>query len=331
MLGGFLALLTAATFAFNNACARRAILSGSVIQGLMITVPWGIPFFLLGAALTGTLDELAGLSGSAFVWFALAGVTHFACARYCTYRSHHAIGATLAAPISQFDIVITLFMALFLLGESLTPLRIFAIVLLVAGPLIAQYRPKKNKAPERTAESEKTAIKFQPRLAEGYFFAALTAIFLSFSPIFVKLGIDEIGAAGSFVGPLISYAAATAVVAGLVIATGQLGHAMAVPREAAKWFHFAGLTVCIAHALRYAAISLVPVSVAAPIMRLSHIFRLIFAWLINREHEVFSPRVVTGTIVSLIGALLISLSTELVISVLQPSDQIADVLRWRWP
>ena len=30
MLGGFLALLSAATFALNNACVRRGVLSGSV-------------------------------------------------------------------------------------------------------------------------------------------------------------------------------------------------------------------------------------------------------------------------------------------------------------
>jgi drug/metabolite transporter (DMT)-like permease len=327
VLGGFLALLTAATFAFNNACARRAVLSGTVIQGLMITVPYGVPFFLLAALVSGTLGQLFAMSQGAAIWFALAGVTHFACARYCTYRSHGAIGATLAAPVSQFDMVITLALALLVLGESLTPVRIFAILLLIAGPGIARHNPSS----EGDGKPDKAKPKFEPRLTEGYFYAALTALFLGVSPIFVRLGMQEIGTAGSFVGPLVSYIAATVVVVGLVLATGQLRHAMAVPREAVKWFNLAGFTVCCAHAFRYAAFALVPVTVAAPIMRLSHVFRIFFAWLINRDYEIMTPRVLLGTAVSLAGALLISLDTELIIRMLSLPESAANVLRWRWP
>ena len=41
MLGGFLALLSAATFAFETATARRGVLTGSVAQALSVTVPLG--------------------------------------------------------------------------------------------------------------------------------------------------------------------------------------------------------------------------------------------------------------------------------------------------
>ena len=41
MLGGFIALLSAATFAFNNASMRRGVLTGSVLQAMAITVPIG--------------------------------------------------------------------------------------------------------------------------------------------------------------------------------------------------------------------------------------------------------------------------------------------------
>ena len=46
MLGVVLAALSAATFAFNNASARRGVLTGSVAQALAITVPIGVPMFL---------------------------------------------------------------------------------------------------------------------------------------------------------------------------------------------------------------------------------------------------------------------------------------------
>ena len=53
MLGVVLAALSAATFAFNNASARRGVLTGSVAQALAITVPIGVPMFLLAALTTG--------------------------------------------------------------------------------------------------------------------------------------------------------------------------------------------------------------------------------------------------------------------------------------
>ena len=46
---------------------------------------------------------------------------------YCNYRATRAIGTNLVAPVQQFNLIITLAMALWLLGEYLTPLKIFGI------------------------------------------------------------------------------------------------------------------------------------------------------------------------------------------------------------
>ena len=51
LFGGLLALLSAATFAFNNASLRRGVLTGSVAQAMAVTVPIGFPIFLLAALL----------------------------------------------------------------------------------------------------------------------------------------------------------------------------------------------------------------------------------------------------------------------------------------
>ena len=49
MLGGFLALLAAATFGLNAVATRRGVLTGTVAQGLAITVPIAVPiFFVVG-------------------------------------------------------------------------------------------------------------------------------------------------------------------------------------------------------------------------------------------------------------------------------------------
>ena len=46
MLGALLALASAATFGLNNAAVRRGVLTATVLQGMAITVPMGLPFVL---------------------------------------------------------------------------------------------------------------------------------------------------------------------------------------------------------------------------------------------------------------------------------------------
>src|SRR4029079_10913367 len=95
VLGVVLAALSAATFAFNNASARRGVLTGSVAQALAITVPIGVPRFLLVALTTGQLGALSHCPGEAIGLLALAGVLHFVVGRYGNFRAAQAIGANL--------------------------------------------------------------------------------------------------------------------------------------------------------------------------------------------------------------------------------------------
>ena len=83
--------------------------------------------------------------------------------------------------------------------------------------------------------------------------------------------------------------------------------------------------------LRYMALVLAPVSVVTPIQRLSLVFRLYFSRIINPQHEVFGGRIVAATVVSLVGALALSVSTEIVQSVLPLPDWARTFLNWHWP
>ena len=86
MLGVVLAALSAATFAFNNASARRGVLTGSVAQALAITVPIGVPMFLAAVIATGNLGRVSHFSSQALGLLALAGVLHFVVGRYGNFR-----------------------------------------------------------------------------------------------------------------------------------------------------------------------------------------------------------------------------------------------------
>jgi len=343
VLGGFLALLSAATFAFETATARRGVLTATVAQALSITVPLGVPIFFVVAAAFGALGTVLGFSTEAIVYLALAGVLHFVWGRYCNYRASKAMGANLVAPVQQCNMLVTLGLAIWILGEHLTPLRVLGIGLVVLGPALT-YDRKRGKTSEAKASDTKptdtiagapieteTRKLFQPNYAEGYLFALLSSTGYGISPVLVRLALENKGLESSLGGGLISYTAATLAFALILLLPGQWSHVRALDRGAAKWFAISGVCVCFAQMLRYMALVLAPVSVVTPIQRLSLVFRLYFSRIINPEHEVFGGRIVLATIVSLAGALALSASTELVQSVVPLPDWAKTFLNWHWP
>ena len=82
---------------------------------------------------------------------------------------------------------------------------------------------------------------------------------------------------------------------------------------------------------RYMALAVAPVSVVTPIQRLSLVFRIYFGWIINPKHEVFGGRIVAGTVLSLLGAVALSVSVGDVRKSCRCRPALANVLGWHWP
>jgi len=344
VLGALLALLSAATFAFNNASVRRGVLTGTVAQAMAITVPLGVPLFFLAALATGHLGAVLEFSPKALAALSLAGILHFVWGRYCNYRATRAIGANLVAPIQQVHLIVSLSLAIWLLGEELTALRIVGIALVLIGPSITlgeeKNAPPAAAAPpaERVVSDTKiTAIEadipagFAPRYAEGYMFSLLSATGYGLSPILVRVGLEGKGLGASLAGGLVAYLAATAVMALVLLWRGNFRHALAVKAEPAKWFTLSGFLVCLSQMFLYMAMSIAPVTVVSPVTRLSLLFRLYFARWLNPRHEVFGGPVVLATIVSLAGAVALSLSAEIIQSLVPLPDALGALLHWHWP
>jgi hypothetical protein len=81
----------------------------------------------------------------------------------------------------------------------------------------------------------------------------------------------------------------------------------------------------------YGAMSIAPVTVVSPINRLSILFRLYFSRLLNPRHEMFGGSMILGTLVSLAGALALSLTTDVLSNALPLPPSVVAMLHWRWP
>jgi uncharacterized membrane protein len=330
LLGGFLALISAASFAAESATVRRGVLTASVAQAMAITIPLGVPIFVVVLAIFGSFGSVLAFTPMAVLWLSLAGIVHFVWGRYCNYRASKAVGANLVAPVQQLSLPLTLVLSIWILGEYLTPLRVFGILLVFLGPALAYEREKKTDAPAAAAAPDERKG-FEPKYAEGYFWGLMSATGYGVSPILVSLGLEARGLEISLAAGLISYIAATATFSVILLWPGQIRHVRTLQPEAAKWFVISGVFVCAAQMFRYMALAVAPVAVVAPIQRISVLFRFWFARMFNPQHEVFGGKMVVATIVSLTGALALSVSTEMVQSFLPLPDRVVSILNWRWP
>jgi drug/metabolite transporter (DMT)-like permease len=325
VLGGLFALLAAATFAWTNAAVRRGVRSGTVTQATTISIPSGVPIFLAALMLTGQPGILFELPLRSVLIFAAVGISHFCVGRYCNYRSLNAIGNNLAGPVMQFNLVVSLGLAIFFLGETLTPLRILGIALIVAGPMIVSRERVRGGA---QARQKLTAdVLFTPRFAEGYFFAFLAAVCYGASPALIRYAANDRGLAAGLAGGVIAATAATGLMLLLLLIPGQWRELRATQPEAAKWFLSSGMMVYVSQIFAYMAVSIAPVTVAAPIIGLANVFRLHFARWLNPQHEVFGPEVVIATACSFLGVVALSLSLD----VLPVPDAWRPLLEWSWP
>jgi uncharacterized membrane protein len=324
MIGGLLALLSAVTFAYANATVRRGVITGTVIQAVAISLPVGLPLFLLAMWPTGGFAELTGFDTRAVVLLIVAGISHFAVARYCNYRATKAMGANLVAPIQQYSLVITLVLAVVWLGEAVTVLRVFGIIFVVAGPALTLGPNKKAAAVPAPVGT------FEPAYGEGYLFALLSAVGFGISPILVGMAFSDKGLAAGIAGGFISYLAATVFFLLLLLLPGQWKSFRTINRDTAKWFVISGIAVAISQMTRYMALAIAPVSVVSPIQRLSLIFRIYFGAILNPQHEVFGGRIIAGTVISLLGAVALSVSVDGLVQALPLPAPLAVLFGWSW-
>lgn len=368
MLGGLIALLAAASFGFNNAAIRRGVLSGTVLQAMAITVPMGVPFLLIIAILTGQIQNIGNFPMASYLWLASAGVLHFVWGRYCNYRSTRAIGGNLSGPWKQSNLILALILAIILLGETLTPLKVAGIALIVAGVMAttkaARIAKKKAEADqkereaaealsrdnaaeasieaeaveaataeavEKTAESTKEKPEFKPNFTEGYTFALLSATGYGISPVMVRMGLEDIGPSFSIVGALISYFSAAVVVGCIIFFGRQAAHIREMNGTAIRWFSLAGMLVGISQMLRYVALSIAPVTVVTPIQSTSNMFRVLFAWFINKEHEVFGKWIFIGMFMTMFGVIALTVSTEMVLEYIPLPELLRSFAEIEWP
>ncbi|MCG6901268.1 MAG: EamA family transporter [Rhodobacter sp.] len=296
MGGALLAFASAAFFGLNNAAARRGVIKGSVLQGMAVTVPLGVPIFVAFALVMRGFQALADWQLSTWLWMALAGVVHFVIGRYGNYKATQLLGATLSTPVQQLSILVALVLGFLFLDETVNTVNLIGILLVIFGPLLLVRRRK-------AVTGKGQAKGFEPQYLPGMFWGAVCAFGYGTSPLFIALALRNDGSlADGVAGGLVSYVTATLVVAGLLALAGGRRALGGFDKGSTRWFLASALFVALSQLFRYLALAIAPISVVVPIQRLSVVFRLLFNAVINREHEIFDGWVIFSILLAVAGA-----------------------------
>jgi uncharacterized membrane protein len=308
----------------NNATIRRGVLKATVLQGLAITVPLGVPIFATFALFMGGYQALAAWSLPSWLWMSAAGVVHFVIGRYGNYKATQTLGSTLSTPVQQLSILIALVLAIVFLNEQITGLKIVGIGLVMVSPVIMVHRRKQAISVAETKD-------FTPHYGAGIFWGAVCAFGYGVSPLFIVLGLGAEGTlADSAGGVLVSYLAASLVVVGLVIVAGGRAYMLGLDGGSRGWFLISTLFVALSQMFRYMALAIAPVTVVVPIQRLSVVFRILFNAVLNREHEILDGWVIGGIAVAVVGTLALTMDIQVALDWLPLSAGLEAMLSWEW-
>ena len=281
------ALGTAVAFAASTVLVRVGVRGSSPFTALVVTM--GVNVIILWTLSLIRYDVVVDLW--AWRWFVLAGVFAPALGRLANYVGIQRIGVNLVSPISNTNPMISVVLAVVFLGERLPPSGYAGVLLAVGGAVVL--------ATVRGTET----VRIRRR---DLLFPIAGALTYGTVQILRKLGTGLI--AEPVVGAAVNLTTSfVLVVFGLAVA-GRL-RSLTAPRRDFLAFGAAGVISSLGLASLYTALGLGQVAVVTPVLNASPLFVLLFTGLFVREGELFTPRVLVGTVGVVSGVALLTLST----------------------
>lgn len=304
MLGASMGLGCAAIFGMNQIVARRSVMRASVSYVANISILSGPLFFALMALLVGELPRMGQFTWQAHMFFAAAGVVHFALGRTFGYRSLQLIGATRTNLVTGLSAVVSVGLAIALLNERFTVLTALGFTLSVIGPLLMGLKEGDRKGNPIAPRDEGKHID-RRTLWLGIFFGLGAAVLWGSSAVLIKLGLDHGGS--PVAGSLVSYVAASLAICPSLLKRSTRRELFASSGATFRLALISGMTTNISQFLRIMALNYTTVITLSLVTRTVPLWVLLMAFLASRGQESFSKWVLTGNAFLLTGTVLVLL------------------------
>jgi len=292
------AILAAVSFSISTVYLRKAVSqTGESFTAVITAAFTGIPLFAVLVFFSGEWSKLCTISGRAIILLGIAGIIHFVAGRLLAYNAYRLIGANKTAAFLRSSPFYTLILGFVFLNESITVLIILGVLLIVGGAILVSI--------EKKAVSDETQGGLHGAEFKGILAALGGALCWGISPVLVKPAIEEVGS--PFVGAFVSYSIASIVIA-LLLFRQQHREQIVQARSLTTLIPLAigGIFTFASQALVYTALSHSPAGIVSALIGTNVLFVLVLSFIINRNIEVFTRRVILGVLITAIGASLLS-------------------------
>jgi drug/metabolite transporter, DME family len=279
-----LALIAAFLVAISRTLYQKALgrINPNVITALVngVSVLFAVVFYQMGPGV-----EQWPIQG--ILWFVANGLVGSLFGRYMSFVSQRIVGVTRTSIVMQSILVWSTGLSVIFLGEHLTTGIIAGSLLIMVGGALLVW------------EGEK----LQKKIPLTYYIVPLlTALTFALAFIVRRYGLAWIPS--SPLGMGISTGTATFLMTGILCFTTE---------ETGKRWNGGGISIAVVGGVFNAAAALCfwgavqmgEIVQVVPINRLSVLFVIIFSWFFFRKEEAITWRVVTGGVLSVVGAYLI--------------------------
>ena len=227
---------------------------------VVLLFSWGM------AWIAGSVEQIWNIDGRTLLFLVLSGVATGA-SWLCYYRALQLGDINKVVPIDKSSTVLTILLALVLLGEGISPPKTIAVFMITAGILLMIEK----KDVEVSSRGEKSS---------WLLYAVGSAFFASLTSILGKIGISGVE---SNLGTAIRTAVVLVMAWGMVFVTGKQHEVKKVERKELKYLCLSGATTGASWLCYYKALQEGPASVVAPIDKLSVLVTVIFSYLVFGE------------------------------------------------
>jgi uncharacterized membrane protein len=180
------------------------------------------------------------------------------------------------------------------LGEPLTIPLLIAVVLIFGGIVLIGTRGGSEKRNKSTSEDS---------LSLGVLAALGAALFWGISPFLVKIGLREVDS--PVLAAFVSYAAASVIIGIWLLHPKNSEKLRRIDRSSLTPIIISAVTMALAHLLRYTALHYGALTAVQPLTSTQGLFVFPLSFLINRQIEAFSMRIILGAISVVMGVFLI--------------------------
>lgn len=252
------------------------------------------PVVLLGAwgmtLLSGSVHETGQVGARSLVYLVLSGLATGA-SWLCYFKALQLGDVSKVAPVDKMSTVLTVVMAVLLLGERLSLIGVVGLALVTVGTLLMLRADDLRALPRALAGGG------------GWLLYALgSALFAALTAVLGKIGISAVP---SDLGTAIRTGIVLVMAWVMVGVAGRLGSATRVPRGEMTWILMSGAATCASWLCYFRALQDGPASVVVPIDKLSVLVSVAFSVLVLRERV--GARALLGLAVLVAGTVALAL------------------------